>query len=204
MLIKFSEVLKLNIPIKGVIHVGAHYGQEYNDYVHAGIDNMMFFEPVRSTFEILKTKIPETESVKLFNVALGNETGEIIMFKETRNAGMSNSCLEPGTHLAHYPKIQFTDKEIVGIDKLDNIDFDSSLFNFINMDVQGFELEVLKGAARTLNYIDIVYTEINTEEVYKDCCLVEELDYYLKLYGFDRVLTASTGKGWGDALYLKR
>lgn len=51
--------------------------------------------------------------------------------------------------------------------------------------------------------IDIIYTEVNFEEVYKGCCLVGELDNFLKEWGFTRVLTDDTPKLWGDALYLK-
>jgi FkbM family methyltransferase len=203
MLIQFSEIVKFNIPIRGVIHVGAHYGQEFADYQKAGITNLMFFEPVKSIFEKLKENIPESQRVKLYNIALGNQTGEKDMYIETANAGMSSSCLEPGTHLQSYPRITFDKKETVKIEKLDNIYFDRSQFNMINIDVQGFELEVLKGAKDTLEFVNIVYTEVNFEEVYKDCCRIDDIDNYLNMYRFKRILTKPTTKGWGDALYLK-
>jgi hypothetical protein len=73
----------------------------------------------------------------------------------------------------------------------------------INLDVQGYELEVFKGAVDTLNSIDIVYTEVNFEDLYKDCCLVEDLDGFLLGFGFRRVLTDARYGTFGDALYLK-
>ena len=73
----------------------------------------------------------------------------------------------------------------------------------INVDVQGWELEVFKGAARTLENIDIIYSEVNFEELYKGCCLVGDLDTFLGNYGFIRVLTNAKPRTWGDALYLK-
>lgn len=78
----------------------------------------------------------------------------------------------------------------------------------INIDVQGFELEVFKGAVDTLPFIDIIYAEVNFEEVYKDCCLVGVLDKFLSRFDFKRVFTrdsknAKDRKTWGDALYVK-
>jgi len=199
--------------IRGVLHVGAHYGQEYQDYVRQGIKNLVFFEPsIPSYKELLKTlpkkNAPHKErnqgvGIKTFNIALGNEVGEKELYVETVNRGMSNSLLKPGTHLTLYPGIKFDKKETVKIDKLDNIEFDRSLYNMINIDVQGYELEVFRGAQKTLQHIDIIYTEINLEQVYEGCCQVEDLDKFLGGFGFVRILTKAPNKTWGDALYLK-
>jgi len=204
MLIPLNQiVLQYNLHINGVIHVGAHIGQEYPDYVYHGIKNMLFFEPVPVTFKTLLENITLSDTVKAYNIALGNETGVRDMYIEKVNTGQSSSLLEPGTHLEMYPHIIFDNKEEIRIDKLDNIEFDRASFNMINIDIQGFELEMFKGAIKTLPFIDIIYTEINTTKVYKDCCLVEELDDFLELFGFTRVLTDLAPIQWGDALYLK-
>jgi hypothetical protein len=70
------------------------------------------------------------------------------------------------------------------------------------MDVQGFELEVLKGATETLKGIDYVYCEINRDEVYEGCAKIWELDAFLK--DFTRVETSWAGGSWGDAIYIKK
>jgi FkbM family methyltransferase len=203
MLIGLDEVIKLSKnKIRGVLHIGAHYGQEYAAYNAAGISNLIFFEPVRATFEKLVQSIPFY--IDVINVALGNQTGEIDMFVETANQGMSSSVLEPGTHLQLYPGITFDRKERVQIEKLDNIAFHREDFNMINIDVQGYELEVFKGAVWTLKFVDVIYTEINTEEVYKGCALVEDIDTFLAGYGFERVVTEMPCAAWGDAIYIKK
>jgi FkbM family methyltransferase len=194
---------KYDLNISGVIHIGAHYGQEYKDYEKQGIENMMFFEPIQSNFTKLLEHLPIKNSILIYQLALGNEVGEKEMWVETANHGQSCSLLEPGTHLKQYPKIKFPKKETVVIDRLDNIPFDHEKFNMINIDVQGYELEVFKGATRTLENIDIIYSEVNFEEVYKGCCLVGDLDTFLGTYGFVRVLTNAKPRTWGDALYLK-
>ena len=207
MLIKLDKIIEqFDLDIRGVLHIGAHYGQEYKDYARHGVDNMIFFEPVKATFEKLLTVLPKKPNIYTLNIALGNETGYKEMFLETDNRGQSCSLLEPGTHLTLHPHISFHGKEIVKIYKLDNIAFNRDNYNMINIDVQGFELEVFRGAVDTLNTIDYIYTEINKE----GCCHVSELDGFLGDYGFMRVLTKYPDRTtqekypWGDALYLKK
>lgn len=198
---KIIDTYHLNI--RGVIHIGAHWGQEYTDYKRRGIKKVIFFEPVRNTFNMLKSKIPKDDNIMLFNIALGNETGKKKMFIEHANNGQSSSLLKPKGHLYQYPYIVFDGEEIVTIDKLDNIVFERIDYNMINIDVQGYELEVFRGAIETIKHINIIYTEVNCDEVYEGCARVEQLDLFLKDFGFERIETYWAGVTWGDALYLK-
>jgi FkbM family methyltransferase len=206
MIIKLENIIaKYNLDISGVIHIGAHWGEEYIDYNKCGIKSMVFVEPVKQNYKMLIDWLPESKDIKTFNCALGSEIGVKEMFIECYNKGQSCSLLEPGTHLKSYPNIKFDEKELVMVNKLDMLPIDRDLYNMINIDVQGYELEVFKGGIGTLDYIDIIYSEVNFEDVYKGCCRVEELDVFLKEQGFARVLTEEKYRylGWGDALYLK-
>jgi len=201
-LIKLKE--KHNLKIKGVIHIGAHFGQEFSVYEDIGIKDVMFFEPLPNTFEKLKENIyGKNKKAVLVNTALGNMIGEIEMNVETNNQGQSSSILEPHIHLTQYPHITFNNKIKVKITKLDTFIEEKEKYNFINIDVQGYELEVFKGGVEFLNNIDYIMTEVNNDEVYKNCPMVEDLDNFLKTYGFERVETTWDGVTWGDALYVK-
>jgi FkbM family methyltransferase len=148
---------------------------------------------------------PRLENTVAIQMALGNTTGEVEMFVETANHGMSSSVLEPGSHLESYPQITFDTKEKVKIDKLDNLEFDRSKFNALNLDVQGYELEVLKGAANTLDTINIIFTEVNFAEVYKGCGKLVDIDEFLRGYGFGRFFShLYESVGYGDAIYIKK
>ncbi len=193
---------KYDLKIKGVLHIGAHVGQEFGTYQRLGIDNVMFFEPVPSTFQRLKENVGD--KAILVNTALGNIIGEVEMFTETVNQGQSSSVLEPEHHLVQHPNIQFTGRQNVAITKLDTFIEHKDKYNFINIDVQGYELEVFKGGAEYLNTIDYVMTEVNRAELYKGCARIEELDAFLGGYGFERVETTWDGGTWGDAFYVKR
>jgi FkbM family methyltransferase len=190
-----------NLNIRGVIHIGGHRGQEYVYYKNLGLTNIIFVEPQPDNFDILSENVgPEC---LLFNVALGNFEGDADMFTEVANQGQSSSLLQPHQHLSQYPDIIFNGKIMVGVTKLDLLPFDRALYNFINIDVQGYELEVFKGGIDTLNGIDYVYAEVNRAELYKSCALVGEVDGFLANHGFKRVGTWWDGVTWGDALYVK-
>jgi hypothetical protein len=74
----------------------------------------------------------------------------------------------------------------------------------LKMDVQGYELEVLKGGAETMKHIDYVYCEINRDELYEGNAFVEDLDVFLADYNMERVETDWAGTLWGDALYIRK
>jgi FkbM family methyltransferase len=204
MLLNLENLIKkYNLNLKGVLHIGAHFGREMDAYKKANIKNVMFFEPLPHTFEKLKQYVGENNAI-FVNKALGNKIGKADMYVEYDNESQSSSLLEPMLHVTQYPNIKFNDKIEVEIDKLDNIPYNRNDFNFINIDVQGYELEVFKGAIKSLNTIDIIMTEINRANLYKDCVLEDELDeFLLKHYNFKRVETFWAGGTWGDALYIK-
>ena len=122
MLLNFNELVKkYNMDIKGVIHIGAHYGQEHQLYKDNNIKNISYFEPLSTNFNVLSGNI--TDGSKLFNFALGNDNKQIDMFVETANSGMSSSILKPKLHLEQYPHIVFNNVETVEMRRLDEIKY---------------------------------------------------------------------------------
>jgi FkbM family methyltransferase len=194
---------KYNFKIKGVIHVGGHYGEEYELYKSLNIP-VIFFEPLNNNYNILKNKVGHDPNIKAFQCALGNENKIVTMNVEVANNGQSSSILKPKKHLEQYPHITFNSTEEVHMFKLDDIDINLTQYNFLNIDVQGYELEVFKGAFGTLKNIDYIISEVNRDEVYENCPHVDGLDEYLSQFGFKRVETDWAGGIWGDALYVKK
>lgn len=187
--------------IKGIIHIGGHYGEELQDYIDNGIQNIMVFEPLSDNFKILSEKAVDLNAnIEGHQVALGSEKGNATMYVSD-NEQQSSSILEPAIHLTHHPHVKFPTTEQVEVDLLD--EYDCKNYNFINMDVQGYELEVLKGATETLKQVKYVYCEVNRAEVYKQNAMVEEIDDFLGEYGIVRKQTNWAGDIWGDALYIK-
>ena len=203
MLLNLLELkYKYNLYIKGVIHIGAHFGEENTVYDQLNIQNRIFFEPIKSNFMQLSNRLIDTNHI-LVNKALGNANKQIEMHTESENQGQSCSVLKPEIHLLQYPHIKFNNIEIVDMIKLNDFQYDIQNYNFINIDVQGYELEVFKGASNNLKNIDYIMTEVNRAEIYCGCVKVEELDIFLQQYNFKRVETLWAGGSWGDAFYVK-
>ena len=51
--------------------------------------------------------------------------------------------------------------------------------------------------------IDAMILEVNRDEVYEGCPMVEDLDRFLSDFGFERVGTHWQSQSWGDAIYAK-
>lgn len=197
--------------VKGVIQVGAHRGQELDEYLNLRIENIIFVEPCDDAFQRLSqnvervSQVHEVAKIKLFNCACGDfESTGVPMYAERTNQGMSNSLLKPKVHLDQHKDVIFDHLEEVNVRLLDNLEFDREFYNFLNMDCQGFEDRVIKGGLQTLKHIDYIYTEVNREEMYENNALVEQMDKILS--DFERVETgwASERHGWGDAFYIRK
>lgn len=190
------DITKYGIQANGVIHVGAHYGQEVPTYKKMGIKKIVLIEPQHHCIPKLK-KIP---GVEIHHLACGSRIDRIEMHISPQNQGQSNSLLRPALHRKQHPDIIFTHTEWVDVVPLDLVFYNTDC-DLLVMDVQGYELEVLKGAKKTLEIIDWVYTEVNRDETYVGCARVEQLDAFLT--DFVRIETKWVGI-WGDALYKRK
>ena len=79
----------------------------------------------------------------------------------------------------------------------------TSEYNFLNIDVQGYELEVLKGATKTLENVDAMILEINRDEMYEGCPMVEDIDSFLRERNIVRAVTYWQSESWGDGVYVR-
>lgn len=201
MLIDIRKIFRRK-KIKGILQVGAHRGQEVDAYIEMGVRNIILIEPCADAFAHLKKKYGKNPYVKLFNTAIGNYTGQVTMNVETANGGMSNSILEPTIHLDQYPDIKFQGTEIVDITRLDDLDFDRSQYDFLMMDCQCYEGEVLKGATETLKSIQYIMTEVNLVTMYDKCTLLEDLKKLIP--DFELKESKFVNHSWGDAIFYRR
>lgn len=206
MLLNFQELIsKYKISAKGVIHVGAHHGQEFSDYLQAGIQKVVFIEPCRKAFEELHRRFQFQPNVILFNCACGDEVGQSLMYTgdNTINNGQSNSLLKPAKHLRIHPEVKFTDEEMVDVDILDNLELMGQPYDMLVIDCQGCEGHVLRGAKETLNQINWVYAEVYKDEVYEGNTMIDELDKLL--HEFIRVeIGVWVGNAWSDSFYVRK
>lgn len=196
-----------DIKIRGVIHVGAFYAEEYSDYMSVGIKDQIWVEANKKLASDIAVNFQNNLDVIVYNELIFDEEKEYT-FNITNN-GCSSSILQLKEHAKIYPHIQYigtvrmTSKRFDSLIKRDNIDM--TKYNLLTVDVQGVDLNVMKSFGDYIKHFNFIITEVNTIEMYEGCNLVHEIDEYLSQYGFSREYTSldSCG-GWGDALYVKR
>lgn len=200
-------VEKYHIKPTGIIHCGAHWGEEAADYYNAGFKRVLWIECMPDAYEILKSRVGKYGHLCL-KACLGDEDGKEVTFNVSNNEGQSSSYLELGTHKIVHPEVDYIANYKLKTVRLDSVLKHNEIYvhqyPFINMDLQGAELLALKGMGDTVKYAKYLYLEVNKAELYVGCPLIEELDEYLKPYGFSRVETEWAGNtNWGDAFYIK-
>ena len=197
---------KLNLNITGVLHVGAHECEEQKYYIEQGIDNenIYWVEAMNNKVELMKSK---NKDLNIYQSVIDIVDDKEVEFNIADN-GQSSSLLEFGTHVKHHPYVKMIRKEKLNTIRLDTFIKKNKIpierLNFINLDIQGKELDALKSMDNYIQYVKYIYTEVNTEKVYNDCGLLHEIDEYLKDKGFTRVACQMWGNcGWGDAFYMR-
>jgi FkbM family methyltransferase len=207
MLITYEEVINAlsahNIKINGSLHIGAHECEELDFYAKLGVKDKIIW------IDALQNKVDEAKAKNISNIyqaVITDKDDDTVTFNITNNV-QSSSILDFGSHSTHHPHVHFVNTvslSTITIDTFFNRNgIDGSLYDFWNIDIQGAELLALKGGMKSLHSVKALYLEVNTEEVYKGCAQLHEIDNFLSTYGLKRVLTKVLEFGWGDALYLK-
>lgn len=166
------------------------------------------FEPRDGELDSYKDK----SNVKNFNVGLysANTTKTLYITKK----GLCSSLYEPNIEeLKKYD--QYTQRfHIVRTVELEVIRLDSvvpigTVVDYLKIDAQGSELDILKGAGDLLHTTKVIECEVEFVPIYKDQPLFEDVKQYLESYGFRfhkyiRVAKWHSGVPvFGDAIFVK-
>jgi FkbM family methyltransferase len=198
----------LEVAPKGVIHLGANTGEEAELYTaRPSIQRVLWVDCNKRTLPYLHMHVDSLPGHMVAEAAVWNKDDEELTFHVTNN-DCSSSLLTLDKHKNFYPQV-VEDKshavKTVTVDTLlKRLELNPQDFDFANLDLQGTELKALEGMVNTLKHIKWVYTEVNFDKLYTDCCLIAELDNFLASFGFKRTLIADTGMQWGDAFYEKQ
>jgi FkbM family methyltransferase len=205
MLIPYLDLVKqYNINVSGILHVGAHECEELKDYIKGGLSmNDIYWVEGQ---EKLVNNMKEKGISNLYHALIDEDDKEVTFY--ISNNGQSSSILEFGTHSKHHPHVHYVSSHKQTTTRLDTWIEKHAIpierLNFLNLDIQGVELRALKSMEKYLKHIDYIYTEVNTEEVYKGCDTIGSIDAYLKPFGFERRdYRIYRQYGWGDAFYIK-
>jgi FkbM family methyltransferase len=194
------EVLR-NSP--GVLHVGAHYGQEAQFYEDLKL-NVLWVEGDPVTYSHLTLAIKARENQEALLALLGNEDSENASFYRTSNQGQSSSLYPLAKNLGFKPVAQ-EDTAQLPMRTLDSLFPDQKLreFPYWLLDVQGAELLVLQGAERNLRYCMVLELEVSTFPIYENQPLFEDLTKFLSKRGFFPIWNPPS-RFHGNIIYLRK
>jgi FkbM family methyltransferase len=143
----FSRRLFGAIPGAVCADVGANVGEYTATALAMNASHVFAFEPSPAIFDVLKSQFGDDSRVTLLKTAIGEETGEVSFYVPINNASTFAS-----RDVAITPIASSTSQKItVLLTTLDQIsEKEKVAFDVVKIDVEGFELEVLKGAQRML------------------------------------------------------
>lgn len=204
---------RYGVPMRGVVHVGAHAGQEFAHYEACGLKNQVWVEPQPGPFAQLRAALPNEPRIRLFNVACGSSRTTAVMHEIEGNRGLSNSLLEPDLELkaSRWKRLELKaggtfEVPVVPLDELlEESGARAEDYSLLSIDTQGYELEVLRGATRLLEKgIQAIDCEVSTVAFYKGSALLPEIEAFVGERGFVRVFTKWGVRDHGDAFFVRR
>jgi FkbM family methyltransferase len=170
----------------GVLHIGAHKGQEAYWYNKLSA-SVLWIEANPEIYNMLIQQITSFENQKAMLALLGDINQESVPFHVSSNEGMSSSIYEFGSELGFAEsRLSMTETLYLPMVRLDSVLSinDAASYPHWVLDVQGSELNVLKGSGTLLDQCLSIYVEVSTREVYKGGVLFQELKEFLTDKGF--------------------
>ncbi len=192
-----------------IVDGGAHGGGMVDIFLRQYPDPaILAIEPIPRLANTLKVKYANETRVTVHQLALGAES-KPVSFNILDSPG-SSSILTPTDELRYYhPGVMNIDQTItVSQIRLDNLI--SGEVDILKLDLQGYELEALKGCGDLLTRIKTITLEVEFLMLYEGQPLFAEIDLFLRkhdfrLFNLYELWTQSDGQlTAGDAVYLNQ
>ena len=182
---KYSKSLLSENPL--IVMAGAHEGEICIDIFkkYFPTSQIFAFEPCISSFQICKERLTLDSNIVLYNKGLSssNETRELNL-SYTSN---TNSLYKINLHGMTAP--QKEEIEIIDLitlnewygDRSDDIDL-------LYLNIEGHELEALKGGLNILYKVKVIFIEMNVIEIWKNVPLEDDIHKFLCVNNFSLIL----------------
>lgn len=156
-----------------VLDIGAYEGYWTKDFLEVfPQSNVLMFEAQKSKEVKLQKLCSEFSNVSFHIALLSNEDGKTLHFEENETA-------------SHVSSSNNSNSSVVNSESVDAFLKRKNLPNpdFIKLDVQGFELEVLRGATAALHHAEFCLLEVSFLQL-DDSPLVLEVMNFMDAAGF--------------------
>ena len=186
-----SEYIHKSNP--NIIEAGAGNGEDIVDLARIFPNGKLYtFEPNIDQYHIVKNTLNQhhISNVELYGNALGEETGLELDFHVSDRFGEpwgSSSLMKPKEHLNGAPDITFNKTIKVTTVNLDDFIKKKGIevIDYLELDLQGYEPEIVKSSPLTISKTKYFLTEINTKETYENNMLYPEYKEMLLSMDFE-------------------
>lgn len=197
-----------NVPVTGLLHIGANTAAEAHEYSKIGPVPVIFFEPIPSVAAMARNNTRNYPSMTVVEICCSDRDDEQVTFNVASNNGQSSSMLAPGAHERLYPSIEFVDKLTLKTKRVDTFLADipeSRKFNCAVIDTQGADKRVLEGFGSRLDDFDGLYVEASDQPLYDGGATLRDVQEFLHARGFAFIHFESTPMlTYGNALFIRR
>jgi FkbM family methyltransferase len=183
---------------KGILHIGGSTGQEAEDYHRMRLP-VIWIEADPDIFSDLVIHLRNFPEQKAFNFLISDSEREMEFFV-TDNYGLSSSVYPLSALGKTLWNIKNVNSKRIFSKRLDHLsDVNFSDYDFWVVDVQGHELEVLKGGETVLGYANWILVEVSTTEFYETQSLFPEIHAWITSRGFHLIYRLDSFHG--EVLY---
>lgn len=205
------EMIRKYLPESPVIlEAGAHNGFNSVEMASAWPSATVHaFEPVPAAFDELSARAKAfPDRILCYPVGLGPKAGEMVLnLSGDGSAGscQSSSLLPPTSqNTQEYSFLSFEKTITVEVTTIDHWASANHVnrLDFLWLDMQGYELECLKGAKKMLPLVRAIHIEVSNIQLYKGAPLYPEVKSWLAQHNFKPVYEAVFRVG-GNVLFAK-
>jgi FkbM family methyltransferase len=201
-------------PVRCAVDGGAYLGDFSADIRRYFPSAQVYaFEPQKDSFRKLSERMKSLPQIHSFNYALGAASGQKELYKTV--SPLSHSLLQPTAEGLLYFRDYHAPKgsETVTLIRLDDFLLKQKLPppDILKLDLQGYELEALKGLGGFLSEVRLIYLEVSFVEIYQAGPLFCDVSQYLGASGFSLRqfygLVTSPLDGrllYGDAVFVNK
>lgn len=193
-------------PSPTIVEAGAHVGVDTAEMAALWPSSKIYaFEPVPGIYKQLVANVRPYKNIKAYKLALSNKTGKNKIYVSGGRSDGSSSLLKPKEHLKIHPDVTFNSSVDIETITLEDwmLENKVSKVDFLWLDMQGFELQVLKSCKPLLKHVSAIYTEVNLVENYEKGALYEELKSWLNNQGFEPTIERMPWADGGNVLFIK-
>lgn len=206
-------IRELNISNPTIFDVGAHRGETYRSYRNLFPEASIYcFEPFPESAGNISKSLENDNKLHVITKAVDKSVGTKDFY--INQFAAANSLLpRPENERRYYPT-KALPKDVIQVDTISIDQFadenNISEIDVLKFDIQGGELEALKGAIKLLEAqkIKVIYSEILFVHLYEQNPLFKDVwdfleGYNYSLYDFSIFKKASNGQViYGDAIFV--